>query len=102
MRIDMKFSCPSCGGYVEFWAIRQGLTCPFCNGVLKSNAHSALRRSVVVGIAVGIVTVILLGTVTGEWWLTLIFGPELGVLFGLFAGLLFLRFSLSLWATPEQ
>lgn len=101
MQIDMTFSCPSCGGYVAFWAIRRGRSCPFCNVVLKSNADAALRRSIIVGLVVAVVTAFLLGALTGKWGVALVFGPELGAAVGVVVGLLFLRFSLSLWVAPD-
>ena len=97
MEINLKFRCPSCNEFVAFWAIRQGTACPSCNVALESNVRSVLRQSIVLGCVVAVATVALLGTLTGKWTPSLVFGPELGAALGFLVGFLFFRLSLSLW-----
>ncbi len=101
MRTNLKFRCPSCDGFVAFWAIRQGTDCPSCGASLESNARVVLRQSIVLGASVAIGTAFLLGDFTGRWGLAL-FGLELGAVLGLLAGYLFLRSSLQLRASRMQ
>lgn len=102
MEYNLKFRCPSCNRFVAFWAIKQGTACPSCNAQLESNAQIALRKSIVVGVLIAIVTVIGLGASTGKWDYALIFGPELGALLGFLAGTIVLHHSLSLWVASHK
>jgi putative Ca2+/H+ antiporter (TMEM165/GDT1 family) len=61
-----------------------------------------LRQSIILGSVVAVVTVILLGVVTGKWVPSLVFGPELGAVLGFLVGFLFLRSSLSLWVPGSK
>lgn len=102
MRTNLKFHCPSCDGFVAFWAIRQGTDCPSCGASLESNVRVVLRQSIVLGTSVAVGTAFLLGAFTGRWGLALVFGLELGAVLGLLAGYVFLRSSLQVRVSHVQ
>jgi predicted RNA-binding Zn-ribbon protein involved in translation (DUF1610 family) len=93
--MEPTFKCPACNGRLALWAIRAEFVCPHCGMILRSNRAQALSKAFWTGLIVETLILAMLFLLLDVPLRAFIIWSSMGSLFGLFAGWLVIKHSMT-------